>query len=303
MSYTAIQGTPIVVNLPAEANSTGWSFVGNTAHHESCNAGRLRLTGYTTIAGVEYTITYRVDDISGGYVALTLGGVEGAHETTVGLKTETFTATGTESYFYSNANCDIDIFALQINPTPIADNQQNTIAYSERTGKWGSWYTFVPDIGMSLNVDNYTYQQGVLYLHSSNSSHRCNFYGTQFPATVVITTNQQPSLTKTYISLNYQSNALLVTAPTGGIRTANGQISELIASDFIQAEYNNGQVQYDSEGLYNASFLRDIGTGLIEGNILQGNWCEIALQTASPSGVLNLFSTEIVYTHSYQNIR
>lgn len=301
--YTAIQDTAIQVDLLAQANSTGWSIDGDTAHHDSCQSGKLRLTGYTTTAGVTYSVTYRVSAISGGYVALTLGGHEGAHVTTVGLVTETFVAVSGVSYFYSNATCDIEIFALQINPIEVSDYQQNTIAFSERTGKWGSFYTFVPDIGMSLNVDNYTFRQGVLYIHSSNSANRCKFYGVQYPATVVFTTNQQPSLSKTYISLNYQANTLMVTAPTGGIRTANGQISDLIASDFIQAVYNNGDVQYDIEGLHNASFLRDINTGIIEGSILQGNWCEISLQTASPSGVLNLFSTEVVYTHSYNNVR
>jgi len=303
MGFSAIQGVPIEVDLVAQANSTGWSISGNTATHESCNSGRLRLTGYATIVGVEYTVTYSITEISGGYVALTLGGVEGTHYTTTGLKTETFTAISGVSFFYSNANCDIEIFALQINPIPITDTQQNTIAFSERTGKWGSWYTFVPDIGFSLNVDSYTYNQGVLYLHGSNSPNRCEFYGTQFPATVIFTTNQQPSIAKTFISLNYQSNALMVTAPTGGIVTSNGQISELIDTDFIQATYNDGNVQYDCEGLYNASFLRDMTVDIINGPQLIGNWCQIALQTASPSGVLNLLSTEVVYVHSYQNIR
>ena len=303
MSYTAIQGTPIFVDLVAQANDTGWSISDNIASHSSCNAGKLRLTGYTTVAGVQYTVTYRVDSISGGYVALTIGGVEGTHYTTTGLKTQVFTAISGTSYFYSNANCDIEIFTLQINPIPITNNQKNTIAFSERTGKWGSWYTFVPDIGMSLNVDSYTYQQGILYIHESGTGNRCNFYGTQFPATVVFTTNEQPSITKTYISLNYQADQLLITAPTGGIKTANGQISDLVPSDFIQAEYNNGVKQYDSEGLYNASFMRDINTGIVNGDILQGNWCEIALQTSSPSTALNLYSTVITYQHSYQNIR
>ncbi len=301
--YSAIQGEPIFVDLVAQANSTGWSISGNTAHHELCNAGLLRLTGYATQVGVTYTATYNVSAISGGYVALTLGGHEGTHYTTIGLKTQEFTAVSSESYFYSNANCDIEIFALQINPVPLTDNQQNTIAFSERTGKWGSWYTFVPDIGFSLNVDSYTYNQGVLYIHANGSGDRCNFYGTQFPATVIFTTNQQPSIAKTFISLNYQSNALLVTAPTGGIVTSNGQISDLIATDFIQATYNNGRVQYDSEGLYNASFLRDMTIDIINGPQLIGNWCQISLQTASASGVLNLYSTEIIYCHSFQNIR
>jgi len=303
MSYSAVEDTPIEANLITQANNTGWSIAGDVASHESCNDGRLRLTGYTILAGVEYTVTYSVISISGGYVSLTLGGVEGAHVTTAGLVTETFIATTDGAYFYSNATCSISIFALQINPVPIDDYQQNTIAFSERTGKWGSWYTFVPDIGFSLNVDSYTYNQGVLYIHANNSPNRCEFYGVQFPATVIFTTNQQPSIAKTFISLNYQSNALMVTAPTGGIVTSNGQVSELIATDFIQATYNNGRVQYDSEGLFNASFLRDMTVDIINGPQLIGNWCQVSLQTASASGVLNLYSTEIIYCHSYQNIR
>jgi hypothetical protein len=59
---------------------------------------------------------------------------------------------------------------------------------------------------------------------------------------------------------------------------------------------------YMVESLYKANFLRAI-PDIIEGETLIGNYMQIGLQTTAPSGILSLFSTEIVYTHLYQNIR
>lgn len=300
MSQTAIENQVITTNLLQVANDTGWTIDGVIATHSSCNAGTLHLTAYTITPGVTYTITYEVLSISGGSVQFTLGGNNGAAITTAGFVTQTIVAGSGDTYFFSNANCQITIFNLQINPVPITNYQQNTIAFSERTGKWGAWYTMVPDIGDSLFVRLYTFNQGRGYFHESNSNQRGNLFGIQYPATVIFSTNQQPTIAKTFIGINYQSNKLVVT-PSAGIATSANQLSELIAQDFVQQQYNDGSVAYEVEGLYQTSFLRDMNVDIINGPQLKGNWLTIGLQ--SPSGVLNLFSTEILYVHSYQSIR
>jgi hypothetical protein len=73
MSYTALENTPIVVNLPTAAKDTGWSIDGNIATHESCNAGYILLLGNPLIAGHTYEVSYSILSLSGGHVQLYAG--------------------------------------------------------------------------------------------------------------------------------------------------------------------------------------------------------------------------------------
>lgn len=304
MSFTAVQEQPIFVDLLAQANDNGWSFDGTQARHETCNAGNLYFIGQGIVPGVTYTINFQVLSISGGYLQGFIGGVGSAHITSPGQYKATFTAMGGaagDSYFYSDANCVLEFFSIQTVPVPISEYQQNTIAYNDRADKWGAFYTKVPDIGGFLFEKTFEYLQGNLYISEHGTDNRCNFFGDQFPATIIFTTNQQSTLAKTFIAINYQADALLVSPSL--INTSLGQASELNASDFIAETYNDGSVIYTSDGLYQAYFLRDMTVDLINGDPLKGNWMKVGLQTASPSSVLNLFTTEIQYNHSYQNIR
>lgn len=301
MSYSAVQGQPIFVDLLAVADDTGWSIDGNTATHVSCNAGKLRFIRGGTTPGMIYTVTFQVLSISGGILTPVIGGTAGSNITTPGFYQITLTATTTDSWFYSDCDCAIADFYIVPQESIISQFQQNTIAFSELTDKWGAWYTKVPDIGGSLFENTYEFDRGVMYVSEHNSESRGNFFGVQYPATIFLTTNQQPSLAKTFNSINYQSNMLLVSPSL--IATSLGQASTLEAVDFEQVQYNDGSIGYTSEGLYQAYFLRDMNIDLVNGDPLKGSWLSIGLQTASPSNVLNLFSSEIIYVHSYQNIR
>jgi hypothetical protein len=110
--------------------------------------------------------------------------------------------------------------------------------------------------------------------------------------------------TKTFLSVNYQANQLLVT-PSLGINTSTGQKSELINVDFEQQVLTDGAITvicYEVEGLYKGSFMREF-PDLVNGNPLKGNYLTMGLETTAPSGILVLFTTEVSYNHSYQNIR
>lgn len=308
MPFTAIQDTPIFVDLVQQAKTTGWSVDGSIATHESCNQGNISLTGYNLTIGATYTAVFEVIDITSGSLQLTLGSQPGTSITTPGFYSQQFTATGTDTHFFSNGNCSVELFSVQTQPTPISPFQQNTIAYSDKnsqdeegTDKWGSWYTKVPDIGCSLFENIYEFNYGQLYITEHNNDNRCNFFGVQYPATIQFTTNEQPTVVKTFTSINYQCNELLVSPSL--ISTSLGQSSELSPVDFQQQVFNNGDIGYTAEGVYKASFLRDSNIDLINGDFLKGNWMKVGLQTASPSGVMELFSTEIMYARSYSNTR
>lgn len=296
--FSTIENNNLDIYLPDVAHSTGWALnADGSATHSSCNDGDMTVTTYTLIVGMKYRWTYKINSISGGLVEASIG----SPQTATGFVDESGTATSTQFFFYSNANCNISNFTIEIDSSQVGTFAQNTIAFSEKLNKWTSFYTYISESSFSMFTKNYVAQQGNIYVQESGSDDRCNFYGVQYPATIWFSTNESPTVAKTFLSINYQANQLL-TPPPSGVTTSTGQVSELDAANFIQMVLNDGSVFYEAEGLYKAPFVRAY-PDLINGNPLKGNYLVMGLETMSPSSVLELFTTEINYVKSYQNIR
>ncbi len=302
MSYTAVQDHPIFISLTDLAQTSGWTVDGAVASHESCNSGNLYVLNYNLIPGKTYRITYAVLTRASGYVQAFMGTNGGAMVTTVGFVDETVLANDTQFYFFSNGTLSIENFTIAITDAEINPYQQNTIAYNARQNKWVSFYSYIPDNAFSIYARTYSFYEGVAYLHEAGSSDRCNFYGVQYPSIIKFTTNQQPTIVKTFQSINYQANQLLISA-SRGVQTSLGQYSELIADDFVQQQLSPLVVDYTVEGAYNGSFMRDMDDDIVNGSMLKGNWLSIIMVNTSPSTPMDLYSSEIIYVHSYSNIR
>lgn len=300
MSYTAVENTPISVNLIQAAKDTGWSVPGDgTAVHEICNAGYLRdIFDFLLVNGKQYNITYQVISISGGYVTFGVG-ADGVHNSTTGFKQETITASGDlRPYFYSNANCVIKGFNIQEVLDPIDEEAENTIAFSEQNKKWIDFRSFAPDCGFSLFTNTYVFENGVMYKLQNGSQNRNNFFGTQYNSRIQFVDAKQPLSIKSFESISVQSNALLITT-TDGITTSLGQVSELGAMDFLKDNLNDGTIQvsvYNKEGVYSACFLRDGNENLYTGSPLKGNYITIELTTTDDNSDIpvQLFSIQVV---------
>lgn len=296
---TAIQDTPITISLTQLAISSGWALDGIVAEHDGCNDGNLYLLNYPLTLGQTYRYTFPILTMTSGYLEVFLGTNHGAQYTTAQNVDETIVANGAQLYIYANGNCSIENFAIESVQVITSPTSRNTISFSEKTDKW-IFYNYIPDYAFSLFTDTFSFYQGNAYFHQQGSPNRCNFYGVQYPAQLSISTNESPTLSKTFISLNYQCNQLLLSP---SIETSLGQRSLLDTGNFLQATYNDGTQVYSTEGQYHASFLRDMNVDLYNGPPLKGNWMVMDLITTSPSTPLNLFSTEIQYAKSYQNIR
>lgn len=301
MSYTAVQNTPIVVDLIAGAKDNGWSVSGNIATHTLCNSGNIKLLTYPLIAGHTYQVSYSILTISGGILQLHAGNTTGISRTTTGLFVETITATGTnpELYFYSNANCTVQQFNVGDTIVSTSNKQQNTICYAAVNNKWSDFRTFAPDFGFSLFVNTYTLYQGNLYKHQNGGTDRNNFYGTQYQSILRFVDNVAAAVPKTFLSLSMQVNELMITT-TDGITTSLGQVSELAEADFLKTQLSDGVSQvavFDSEGVFSASFLRDKNVNLLSGDCLKGGYIVIELITTQNT-ILNLFSVNVVSNHS-----
>lgn len=308
MAYTVIGQNELVIDLVEQARTTGWSVSDNIATHEICNAGSIFLEGQEIEAGQNYEVSYNILSIAGGSIGLKpfLGTAEGTARTTSGFYTETITAAGAnpEFRFYSDADCSVEVFNIKNTLQSTDLKQRNTIAWSEASNKWTSFYTYNPDVAFSMFINLFTFKAGNLYIHRQNSLSRNNFFDTQYQTIFKFASNPQPMQTQTFQGITLQNNLLMITT-TDGITTSLGQISELIELDFLKETLDDGVDTvnvYTTEGLYSASFMMDKNEDLINGALLKGTYITIELITAE-EGALRLFSAAVSSARSAIGVR
>jgi hypothetical protein len=80
-----------------------------------------------------------------------------------------------------------------------------TLAFDEAVLGWTSRFSYEPDLMGSLRNNFYTNKDGDLWKHYANSTWG-SFYGTTYPSTVTVIFNNQPSLSKTFKTINYEGS-------------------------------------------------------------------------------------------------
>src|SRR5210317_145354 len=100
-----------------------------------------------------------------------------------------------------------DETAASIGSESIPDETSNlTIGYSLSAQSWVSRYSFIPETGVTLNNKFYTFKNGKIYLHNSDTADRNNFYGTAYDSQVQVIFNDNPTYVSDWLSLNYQGD-------------------------------------------------------------------------------------------------
>ena len=82
-----------------------------------------------------------------------------------------------------------------------------SLGFSEKQKGWVSRISYVPESSCSVNNIFYTFNQGNLYQHNSINVNRNNFYGTQYNSYLTTIFNQEPSVIKSFKTLNYEGTA------------------------------------------------------------------------------------------------
>ena len=93
-----------------------------------------------------------------------------------------------------------DVYKQEYNLT--IDN--TTVSYSEKVRGWTSFKSYVPEFGISSSNSYYTFNNGQPYKHHSPDVNRNLFYGNQFNSSVDVIVNDQPSIIKSFNTVNYE---------------------------------------------------------------------------------------------------
>ncbi len=142
-----------------------------------------------------------------------------------------------------------------------------TLAYSERTGFWTSFYTYTPECMVRVGIDFLSFRNGQAYLHNTSNAKRNSFYGEDQSSEVWVIFNQNPSNVKVFQALSEESDTVWEAYE---IVTQNAQKSNLIKDDFSVA-YGQGHTLYSKENIHYAALWKDENTPNVDIPLLEGD--------------------------------
>lgn len=94
-------------------------------------------------------------------------------------------------------------------PFDILDYQAKTVTYklgmAQRPPHWQSAFTFYSENFISLQNKLYSFKNGLTYLHNDLNSQN-NFYGVQYTSKVMVVSNAEGEIVKSYNNIGVQSN-------------------------------------------------------------------------------------------------
>lgn len=166
----------------------------------------------------------------------------------------------------------------------VGDYTGYSISFHEPSNRWTSFYNFASEASVTCGVNFITFKRGVGYLHNQTGVPYCNFYGVQYPSSVQIAFNENPSNIKVFKNLEVESNDIW----TANISNQRGQASNLIDADYEKIE-----------NVYWASLWKDTNSpgGLVDGDDLRSPELIIKLSNDSTNFV-KLFTVGLKYFNS-----
>jgi len=178
---------------------------------------------------------------------------------------------------------------------PVIKN--STISYSERSKGWVSFKSFIPEMGVSIDNDYYTFKNGYTYKHHSNSLFN-NFYGTPYTSSITLLFNDISGSVKSFGSINYEGSQAKVTEfDTATVNFFNNNyalngLDGLISVTVNDSEFFNLNA---SLGWYTDSIKTNLqDSGIIEFKNKEGKWFGYPTGVASTLSNLDTkeFSTQ-----------
>ena len=140
-----------------------------------------------------------------------------------------------------------------------------TIAYDRSVKGWTSEFSFIPDAGISLNNNYYTFVNGEIWRHNSVDTDRNSFYGSSnrqifHPTTIKFIFNQEPSAAKNFKTVNIEGEG----SWTGKI-TTNLEEGTVDFTDVTKFKDIEGKLYANINGEYNQLADLDLKSASVGG--------------------------------------
>lgn len=170
--------------------------------------------------------------------------------------------------------------------------QSYAYSFNEKRNAYCSFYSFTDAEWLLSGEDKvYSWKDGNLYVHD-NTTNRCQFFGTQYSASITLVFNMNLFEKKQYESLAELASAIWKCPAVYSNIMSYGtqrQETELIDADFTEFE-----------GMFHASFLRDIHSigGINNGDLMKANYLVVKFQKDSASDLITLTEVQAMFKDS-----
>ena len=114
---------------------------------------------------------------------------------------------GMEDYFADNLKDNVTLLGTfddrkqEYNLT--LREKGKTLSFSETAKGWTSFKSFIPESGLSINNNYYTFKDGEIWQHHVNSR-RNNFYNVDYNSHVDVLFNEESATVKSFASMKYE---------------------------------------------------------------------------------------------------
>jgi len=104
-------------------------------------------------------------------------------------------------YIYGMWDMHNKQYVLSIQPT---SGESVTLSFDENSNGWTSFFSYIPNFGISLRNNFYTINQGKIWKHYINSVPKATFYNTFYKSNVTLVFNPNVSVSKSFLTINYE---------------------------------------------------------------------------------------------------
>ena len=236
-------------------------------------------------------VDYFVDTVNGAIVRVSLDGITALSKT---YKLDDWAVSKLSKYYkfgykdvvfgaYDKVTNNYIVHLQAVNniePT-LAITDTYTLAFNEQTNSFVSFYSYYPEAMVFSNGGFYSMKSGKAYIHDvATSGSRASFYGVAGACYIQCVFNSSRDAKKRFNAITYLGDGSWEVVSS----TSMGQDSSLIEADFRNVEDKK-----------HATMLRDSNSpgGLINGDVLKGDWIKVKLSAKSPQNKVNLHLVEV----------
>jgi hypothetical protein len=236
-------------------------------------------------------VDYFVDTVNGAIVRVSLDGITALSKT---YKLDDWAVSKLSKYYkfgykdvvfgaYDKLNNNYIVHLQSVaNIEPdLAITDTYTLAFNEQTNSFVSFYSYYPEAMVFSNGGFYSMKSGKAYIHDvATAGSRARFYGVSGACYIQCVFNSSRDAKKRFNALTYLGDGVWEVVSN----TSMGQDSNLIETDFSNIEDKK-----------HATMLRDSNSpgGLINGDVLKGDWIKVKLSAKSPQNKVNLHLVEV----------
>lgn len=165
-----------------------------------------------------------------------------------------------------------------------------TIVFDEKGKGFESFLNLYPEMMVTLGTLLISFKNGQLYTHDSATYNK--FFDVIYDSSITPDFNKDSLEKKTYLAVEEVGSQIWDCPEIETSLNSYGAIKQ--QSNLISADFET------LEGCYNAALLRDANSqgGLIEGDVLKGNYCTIKFRAQNPTSLVTLAIVSLRYIDS-----